>query len=347
MPRKIFVQHPVSPAFTAGGQINLELSPKPYTITELRLLLKVTTTTSAAPGTAYDPWDRLISSLSLSGKGKPYFNFGDMRVARHVTRFFAPAMPPPPPLAASIAAGIRYYGYRLHFGLNPADPYDLSAGIPPSGAGNLSLTGVWGADTFGGTGYSTTSATLDVQCFGVQAKEGEGDAAIMPRAIPLWSHQVVTPSAVSSLFSSIYNVPSGDYLHDIGLVSYLGTGQPRSSAMLGSVQLYNQLQSQELFRADTYRSAEMAMQANYLKDGSQDWKGAILDAALAFDTPAISNSDAGLLWLPIAEMAAGGPMGYGADLRNVATGDLQVRYSVLSVTNVATLNVFLRKYQLL
>jgi hypothetical protein len=113
------------------------------------------------------------------------------------------------------------------------------------------------------------------------------------------------------------------------------------------VQLYNQLQSQELFRADTYRSGEMAMQSAYLKDGSQDWAGTILDAALALDTPAVSNQDAGLMWLPIAEMSAGGPMGYGADLRNVATGDLQVRFGVTSVSSVATINFFFRKYQLL
>lgn len=347
MPRKIVVQHAVSPTFTAAGQINLELSPKPYTITEMDILLKVTTTTSAAPGTAYDPWDRLISSLSLSGKGKPYFNFGDMRVARAASRFIASSMPVPSPLAASVAAGIRYYGYHFHFGLNPNDPFDLSAGIPPSSAGNLSLTGVWGADAFGGTGYSSTAAVMDVICHGVQAKEGESDAGIMPRAIPLWSHQVITPSGTSSLFSSIANVPSGDFLHDIGVVSYLGTGQPRSSAMLGSIQLYNQLQSQELFRTDTYRSAETAIQGQYLKDHSRDWTTQILDGALAFDTPAISNVDAGLMWIPVAEQTAGGPMGYGADLRNVSTGDLQVRYSVLSVTNVATLNLFFRKYQLL
>lgn len=346
MPRKIITQHAVSPTFTATGQINLELSPKPYTITEMDIMLAVTTTTGAAPGTYNDPWDRLISSLSLSGKGKPYFNFGDMRVARHVTRFFAPSASPPAPLAASQAALVRYYGYKFHFGLNPDDPFDLSAGIPPSGAGNLSLTGVWGADAFAGTGYSATAATMTVLCRGVQAKAGEGDAAIMPRAIPLWSTQVVTPGVTSSLFSSIYNIPSGDYLHDIGLVSYLGTGQPRSSAMLGSVQLFNQLESQELFRADTYRAVEQSIQAQYLKDHSRDWSSQILDAALAFDTPAISNYDAGLLWIPVAEQSAGGPMGYGADLRNVATGDLQVRYSVLSVTNVATLNVFLRKYQM-
>jgi dihydropteroate synthase len=62
-------------------------------------------------------------------------------------------------------------------------------------------------------------------------------------------------TATSGLFGVQDNVPAGDYLSGILVHSMLGTNLPRSAAMLGSLSLYNQLESRELIRFDTYKAA--------------------------------------------------------------------------------------------
>lgn len=336
-------QHPVAASWSAGGAINLELSPKPYTITEMILTVVIDALdTTATPGTLNDWADRVIASLALTDAGKTHFSFTDMRAARHFTRFFDPSPRLPASIAASQTAASVTFAYKLHFGVNPSNPFDLTAGIPPTGAGNLSLTGAWGAAAAPGAGWTINSAKLYVSLFGVQPDAGDPVTAYLPQAFPVWTMRSPSISATSGLFSTQDNIPAGDYLHDILVMSMLGTGAPRSDAMLGSILLYNQLESRELMRFDTYKLAEIITQSNYRLDAPVDEEA----AAAATTVPSAVVSDVGLVWLPVGQISKGGHPLYGANLRGVNTGDLQLRFGVASVTNGATMDLVYRKYQL-
>ncbi len=349
MPKYVFEDHASSQAFAASGQISLELAPKPYTITRMAIVVRSDITTGVTPGDYNDAFDRIISTISLTGKGKTFFNFTNMRAAWHHSRFRKHAPKRPVGIAASQTNALQQFAYVFHFGvcpwkLNPVtgciedNPFDLSAGIPPTEAGNLSLGGTYGAAAAPGSGYTVNDADFEVYLWGVRRDSGDPPELYLPRAFPTWSQRTPTPTATSGAFGTEDNVPAGGFLHSILAMMTNGTNAPRDDAVLGSLELYNVLEARSIWRTRRYKAGEILSQ---LEMGG--WPPS--DNNVTLTTPAVNAvDDEGLVWLPLHKHTSSHPL-YGLDMRGAATGDLSLRYGVDDASGV-TLDFVYTKYEL-
>lgn len=352
--------------WTASGSINLELAPKPYTITRMVLIHRLDMTSTTITD-LNDPWDRVISRLALDAAGRTIFNFTNMRVAYHMGRFIGCQARRPQRLADSLTTVIQQFATVVHFGVAPwkinaagmieDNPFDLTGGIPPMGAGNLTLTGTFGAAAAMGTNATINSGQVDVYLFGVQPAEGDGPLAYQPRALPSWS--MITPSiaATSSAGGDGTNVPAGDFLHSILLMATNGTGAPRDDSVLNSLELFQQAENRSIIKyggqtgvIGDVKAAEIISQINRLNWAPSDDVTTAMTAIASGGTPGTLTvnagpSDAGLIWLPVNQHAWGGHPLYGIDMRNVAEGVLRIKYGISDATGV-TLDALYRKYQL-
>ncbi len=352
MPRKIFENHPVSQAWSASGAISLELSPKPYTITRMALVVRGDFTTTATPGTYNDPYDRVISSLSLTGESKTFMNFTNMRAAHFWSKMRRHALRRPDTVGNSATNALRQYGYMFHWGvcprkLNPVtgciddNPFDLTAGIPPLGKGNLTLGGAFAAAAAPGSGWTTNDADFEIYLWGVAPEAGDPPEAWMPRAFPRFEMATPTPVATSSLFQTTYNIPSGEHLHSLMLMLTNGSNAPRDDGVIGSLQVYNQLEGRQIWTVERYKAGEILSQmpGYEVNIPSEDPAGTLGTLTI------VPVTDEGIVWLPLHHQASRGHPLYGVDLRQVATGDLQLRYGVDDATGV-TFDVVHTKYVL-
>jgi hypothetical protein len=357
MPHKRFVTLGTgSGAWSSGGTFSVELSPTPGTITGIYIVVRPSLTTTTV--TAFnDAADRIIANMSLTGGGRTYFSFTNMRAAHHWARQRGHGMRRPTQYADSLTTQQTTdleHGYWIHFGKKlrqvrdgrvVLDPWDLSAGIPPLSKGNLTLQGTWGTTNAPGTNVTILSGTaFDIYYFLVTGAAGDADSAWLPQASPRFEMSSPTPSATSSLLSTTYNIPSGDWLAGLFGMTTRGANAPRDDGVLGSVELYNQKTGQSVWRSDRYTATEMMSQALNPAAVGALWPPADINAS-ALMTPGVNaNKDEGIFYLPTDLLAAMGHPVYGANLAQAATGDLQLRYGVANATTV-TFDVLTEKYQ--
>jgi len=353
-------------SWAASGSINLELAPKPYTITALVLILRPSVTTTTATW-LNDPWDRIISTLSLSGGGRSYLSFTNLRAAYHFTRFqlgrLLRGYKRPTVVGNSATTLVNQFAYVFHLGSKPAgadgewDPWDLSAGIPPVSSGNLTLQGTFAAASAMGTNVTTADCDFDVYLFGVQPEPGDPPSLYLPKAFPAWSMQSPTPTATSSAFGTQHNVPAGHLLRAALVMLTNGTGAPRDDSVLNSFEVFYGLENRQILAFGgqagsvlDYKAAEIISQ---LEVGGWPPSDDVTTALTAYAStspgvPAITQpADSGLIWLPLykfTKVGKGHPL-YGIDLRRVATGDLSFRYGVSDATGV-TMDVLYQQYDL-
>lgn len=361
--------HAVRTNWATGGSINIELSPKPYTITELWLVLHANITTTTATN-FNDLWDRIIATLSLTSSGRTLFSFTDMRPAYHLTRYGGFGTRRATVVADSVTDAQFEVAYRLHFGLNPnvidKNGYvdqnlgDLTAGIPPTGTGNLSLTGTFGTTNAPGTNVTiattgTPPTSLDVVLVGVQPESGDPVEAWMPRAFPNWQMRSPDITVTSSPFTTQDNVPAGDLLHSILMLTYVGTNAPRSSAALSGLEFYDQLNARSILKAggltDSQISGRPMEQLTSMFAEGQPYSDSPTFRTGQTATPGVptiaADADPGTYYLPLHLFTKKShPLSqYGVDLRNVSTGDFQLRYGIPA--NSSNLSrILYRKYQL-
>lgn len=359
----VLERHPVQISYTAGGAINLELSPKPYTLTRLALICRPSITTTTATW-LNDPYDRIISSLTLNGGGKTVFDFRNMRAAYWHSRFALPHLrnyKRPTVVADSATTLVTQFAYIFHFGVQPRlpngddNPWDLSAGIPPTGSGNLTLQGAFAANTACGTNVTVADCDIDVYCYGVRQDStvGESAASIMPRAIPQWTHDIPTPTATSSAFATTYNVPSGNYLHSSMVMQLNGTGLPRDDSVLNSFKVNFALEARDIlsYGGQTgaildYKAAEILSQLDVAGAPEGDDVSTAMTAHTGtVGVPNINHmANSGLIYLPFyryLKTTAVSP--YGANLSNINTGDIKFMYGVSDAAGVE-MHVTHRKY---
>lgn len=360
----LFERHANQIAWSTAGTISEELSPKPFSITSMFIVLKLIATTTSA--TNYnDLYERVISRLSLTGGTKTFFDISQMRLFYHASRFWGFGPRRQSPIADSITTGDAYFLYCFHFGVAPIkadprtgmiyyDPLDLTAGIPPVSAGNLNLGGSFAANSAMGSNVTITDGDMDIYLCGWRPDDGDAPSAFQPAMIPVWGMQSPTLSATSSAFATEHSIPTGDFLHSIMMLLTNGTNDPRDDSVLNSLELYNQADSQSLFKfggqagavAD-YQAAEMLLQFN------PAWPIAPSDnVTTAMDSIASGGTagtiqvtgptkDSGLVPIPLWRLARNP---YGLDLRRVGTGDLKLRYGVADATGVA-MHLLYRRYQ--
>ena len=349
--------HPVPQAFAAGGAINVELSPKPYTITAMAIVVRADITTTTATN-LNDYWDRIISRINISGEGKTYLDYSNMRAAYHHSRFklkqFAPRRPTI--IADSATNSLKQFMYLIHFGVKPFqvgqsgnieyNPWDLTAGIPPVSSGNLTLGGTFGGANAPGTNVTVNDADFDIYLWGVQQSPGDAPQQYLPQAFPVWSMRSPTPTATSSALATQDQIPAGDFLKNIMIMTTDGTGAPRDDDVLNSLEVFNQLEARSILRYGGQASAVGDYKAAELISQIELAGAPASDNNVTLGVPALGDvADEGLVWLPLHKFATRGHSLYGVDLRKVATGDLQLRYGVADATGV-TLDMVYERFQL-
>ena len=334
--------------YSASGNINEDLSV-PYTITRLAVFVDVDITTTSQ--TLFnDYWDRIITSLSLATPTRTFFNFTSMRAGMHSQRFRLGPLAPrrPDPAGNDLTAQPFRFVYLFHFGVAPMkvnaagmpvdNPFDLTGGIPPSSANQLTLSGVFGAAAAPGTNATVNAATrVRYYSWGVQATSGDRYEDYMPQAYPEWSMRTPTPTATSSEFGTSDNVPVGTFLHSLMIMTTNGTNAPRGDDVLGSFKL--RLPNDGGREILSYRSFDAAVRLSQLGT----FNGIDFE-----EVPVLTEDrDVGLLWVPLVPYVRP-PQGhehYGADLKGLSTGDLSMEYGVNDATGV-TMDVVYHRYTL-
>jgi len=353
------LRHPVSITWSASGSFSLDLSNKPQTICGMWLIVRPSSiTTTGTPGTYNDGYDRLISSMTLSGAGHTYFQALDMRTfyyhQRHFLQWLSPKRPAPVAASQTAVYGPQY-AYYVHFGVSPLvfngatgrldeNRWDLSAGIAPSTGGNLTITGNFGAATAIGSGVTINSATIDVYLDCVLPEAGDPLEAYLPRALPAWLQTQPSLAGTTSAFGTYENVPVGSLLHSITAMTTAGSNSPRSSTVLNSMRLQDVLGSNTVFEYGQGALATDSIAAEIITQQGDLFPLADDAASATIGTFTIgTQSDAGLIHLDVAQYAVRGDPIYGLDLRRVGTGAVQVQYGVQTTSNAA-LNFFYRRY---
>ena len=350
-------------AWTTSGTISQELSPLPFTLTRLVIVTTLNTTTTTT-GAYNDMMDRFFANFTLTGsKGKTYFGITDPRVYRaHSRMVFGGATAGKRQTIPDSGTNALYqFVTTFHFGVQPTkidpisgqlvdDPFDLSGGIPPTGAGTLTLTGAYGSSTVMGSGITTQTGSGNtltrsvLYYYGVQKDQGDAPSAYMPRAIPNWSMLTPSVAATSGAWALTQNVPAGDFLHSITSVTYRGTNTPRDNQVFNSFGLYlatqNQWPLQYGGQGLGYLDASVAQVLS--QQSMRGWPPD--DDNITLGIPSIAAaSDFGIIHIPMWQLFSKTGSPYGADLRNVNTGDLQIGYGVNNATSV-TWNMLFRRY---
>lgn len=356
-------RHPVGITWAASGAINLELSPKPYTITRMVLVARPQFTTVVATWDS-DPFDRIINTLSLNGGGETYFDFRNMRVAywqskyalHHLKNYKRPST-----IGDNLGPFVHQFAYVFHFGTQPRDdegndnPFDLSGGIPPTGTGNLALQGGFNAALAMGVAVTINACPIDVYLYGVRPEAGDSPADYMPKAIPHWTMETPTPTAVSSAFATSHNIPAGNFLHSLMVMQTRGATAPRDDSVLNSFRVKYALEGRDIFSYGgqtgailDYKAAELLSQLEVGGWPPNDNVSTAMTAQTGVSAvPSILGmADSGLIWVPLHKYLkfGRGNRDYGADLRGINTGDLKLEYGVSNTVNVA-MHVAYRKYR--
>lgn len=358
MARLYFQRVPTTVAFAGSGTISLELSPVPATVCGLIVIVRTSITTTTV--TAFnDYWDRIISRLNLVGQvgseNKTFFDFSNMRLPYHWSRRmlgrFAPRRPTITADSQSSAV-LKQIAYVIHFGTNPVKPngepnwMDLTAGIPPTQKGQLTLGGTWGAAAAPGTNVTVgTDSLLEVYLYGVRDEAGDNS---MVQAYPVFSMTTPTPTATSTTWGTTYNVTAGNFLKMLAIMQTNGTNAPRDNQVLNSLRLYHQLENRPII--------EFGGRAGSSDSGGGDYQIAELFSQLGIIVPSDNNAtlgvpawtdsyDEGLVFLHLSEYSNRVHQLYGADLRKVATGDVRLDWGVADATGIA-LDVLYQRYEL-
>ncbi len=357
MAKRQTLRHPVSITYSSGGSFSLDLSNKPQTITGMWLIVRPSSVTTTTTGPYNDYWDRLISSITLSGAGHTYFQALDMRSFYFHNRHFLQGLSPkrPVPTANSITAGYgQQFSYYVHFGVSPLvfngatgrldeNRWDLSGGIAPSTGGNLTLTGNFAlATNVLGSGVVVNSASIDVYLDCVLPEAGDPLEAYLPRALPSWLHTQPALSATSGAFGVFENVPVGSLLHSVSVLTTAGANAPRASTVLNSIRLQDVLGSNTVFEYGAGSLATDSVSAEIITQQGDGFP--LADDPAAIGTFTVGNqSDPGLIHLDVSQYAVRGDPVFGLDLRRVGTGAVQIQYGVATTTNAA-ISFFYRRY---
>lgn len=369
--RRVFEPHATQQSWSASGTISQDMSSKPFTITRMAALVRCVATTTTA--TWYnDPYDRILSRLNLTGMGKSFFDLSNLRAYYHASRMWGFGPKRPVPIADSLTTVEMFFLYIFHFGLvpfriNPVtgaledNPWDLSAGIPPSGQGNLQLGGSFAANSVMGGNVTITDADIDLYLWGVQPEDGDSPELWMPRAFPVWSMEDLSLAATSTAFQTPHEIPNGDFLHSICLMLTNGTNAPRDDSVLNSLSVYNQLESRSVLQyglglgnALDYQAAEMLSQfgsRHALGYCPTDNVTTAMDGIASGGTAGTITvngpaKDSGIVNINLADFAVKSKLPqYGVDYRTASSGSIRIKHGISDATGVNGHLVY-RRYQL-
>lgn len=323
-------------AFVAGGSISHEFAPIPYTITRVDFELTANVTTTAAPGTTQDWIWRLIRGLTLTTPLGNHIAVGDLRPLHFENKFRWPGKFHTGSAPGATQAGFVRRAYiRCDFGVNPADAFDTTGGIPAHTA-NLTLTGTWGTAANLGAGYTVNAGTvLTTKFYGILP---ESDNEAVPKGIPLISTAQPQPTANTASLGYNVNWPKAHYLHSMVIMPALGVypADNRSDTAISDIGITLPIQASQQRYYSTWSFARQQEQDYSVRD----------DDGTTFGVPTIApEAEVGVLYLPIYKLASGGSALYGADNRSASEGDTTTSFGIANSANLSLWTLY-RQYDI-
>jgi hypothetical protein len=208
--------------------------------------------------------------------------------------------------------------------VNPADAFDITAGIPAK-TSNLTLTGTWGVAANPGSGYTINAGTqLRTTFYGI-LPETDGEAN--PKGIPIISTANPSIGGTTPSLGQSINWPKAHFLHSFVLMPTLGVypADARSDTALTDIGLTLPIlaNQQRYYRQWTeFRAQERIT-------------GVMDDDGTTYGTPTVApEAEIGVGFMPIWKMISGGSTLYGADNRQASEGDTQTLAGIANATNL-------------
>ena len=335
---------PTTQAYSASQSWTQDLSNLPGTITRIDFELEANVTTGVTPGTTQDWIYRLLSSLSLTSNLGSHISLNDLRpVHFHNKKQWDDVVVPPNAPGASAANAVRKALLRVDFGVNPLDPFDLSAGIPSAPrVSNLALSGTWAAASALGSGYTINAGTLLRTKLYLVIPEMTDHSDALPKALPVFQTYKSQPSSATPSLGYTFDVPLGHFWRDILVMVAAGAppADNRSSSAVSEVGILVPQQA----NGQRYKATMQEFSEEYRTTAVADDDGTTFGQATIAAGP-----DVGVGYWDLARLAAGGNPLYGLDMRQsagVTPGGIQTAFTVANASNLSIFQ-FVRQYDLL
>lgn len=318
---RVFDQISESHVFSASATVSKDL-PRDRVITEILLHGKMVYDTGTAVTEAEDALIRMMGGLQIVGsRGQTFADIADLRLLYY--------------LAHQLKAGAlrtdafddttsqsdvtKYVAIPLHFGVNWADRFDPSAGIPAEfGMSELKAKMVYPANSVGGTGVTTDATTaVYMAVAGLQ-----GGAQQHVRMKPKITQSDYSPGATYSNLGYKANLPTGAFLR-YSLIMNLDSSGNRNDTYITEIALeVPKLQAAKPFKLD-WQVAKSAFGRAPVQGGNTPTSGGgIFPAGIIL-----------IDWKDLIDPSKAGMIDpraftYGFDLRNVEDGDLRLAFTV-------------------
>lgn len=276
-------------------------------ITDLVLRVRVQYDTAAGATALEDALARIIKGIAIrDGQGHSWWACGDGRQLHWLNYMQYQGQVRMDAVTTAVGTDkVAEALWRIHFGVNPLNAFDPSAGIPADELAQLSLEVTWGTAADFGTNQTIDSGTVYVTPSVILADGSPGYAAVkagMLRPSVRWEKYDI--SAVVGELGIRRELPVATMLHKTALL-IVDASDNRSNDEVGEVGFYRALENTTPWRMD-WTSLTGYTQARY-------------------GLPALPTGIAMVQWGQIAGNAA-------LDLRGRSTGYDYLAFSSLTST---------------
>lgn len=211
--------------FTASTKKGVDL-PRDRVITEIDILFEAVFDTGSAVTDAQDAFYKMLGGLSIEGSGGvAWVDILDTRLLHYLNQQDWPGYGKVHFDDGTSQSDVTaYVPLRLHFGNNPRNPFDLSAGIRAEDIQELKFYVNWPAADRGGTGV-TTDVTAAVRLL-VKGVQGLSMAERARVAVPKITQSDHTIAATASALGKKFDLPVGAHLRRSLLMLLDNTAAP-------------------------------------------------------------------------------------------------------------------------
>lgn len=310
--------------YSAGNDVQVEL-PNEGVITRLDLELSITASGSAAAALSVMGLWRAIQNLKIEGGGgKNYFGMSGTQMG--MLLHYLNLVDHPGTTWREIVATTTIINLRLHFGSLPKtvmgrdNPFDMSCAIPALDETNLRLTWSCAAsdDTIDDI-LTISSGTMRVAVHEVLMSKAEwATRKAAGFFIPVSSSESYDPGATKSDFQGERDIPTGNCVRRIGIMTLDATAGASNGPLLKDDQM-------------TEVGIKIVPDNRWLiqtRSKALELQNPVLDGMQVVDTPntySPHNPTGGLYVLDLRHHF--NPL-YGLDARGLRTGDLKLGMTI-------------------
>jgi len=314
-------------AFSASTKVGVDL-PRDRLITEIDLLFEVQHDNGSAVTESQDAFYKMLGGLSIEGSGGVQFlNLNDARLLHFLNQldyqgtFHAPHIDD----GASGNDKTAKVPLRIHFGNNPLNPFDLSAGIRAEDLSELKLYVSWPAADRGGTGITTDTASLvRLMVKGVQGLTPGERARV---AVPKVGQTDHTIAATATDLGKTFDLPTGAHLRRSLIMLLDNTAAPndvRNDTRITEMGLILPKQQNRRPFVCSWYQARFHTLGRHGGEVAQD-DGTTLDDPTVAITPEI-----GIVLLDYREFTVMTADPWGLNMVSAAEGDVKLGFTIVT-----------------